>query len=110
MTTAINRTTADNLRASIEGGFLYLGFNAVHRKPLTPPEVGLVAEVIELCDSGELGEVVRLSRKMTSPGAILAALEAKKNPPPKKPRRPRRGEIIGSRYCPRTGYIVQERY
>jgi hypothetical protein len=106
----IRRTTADGLRVTIEGGLLYLGFHAVHRKPLAPAEVGLLAEVVELCDAAELKAAVRLARKLATPGAILAALEAAKNPPPKPARRPRRGEARTSRYDRRLGLIVVERW
>jgi hypothetical protein len=83
--TPIRRTTADGLRVTIEDGFLYLGFNAVHRKPLTPSEVALVSGVVELCDGDELKAAVRLARKLATPGAILAALEAAKNPRRSRP-------------------------
>jgi tRNA U34 5-methylaminomethyl-2-thiouridine-forming methyltransferase MnmC len=106
---AIYRTTRDQLRASIEDGYLYLGFHAVHRKPLAPAEVALAAEVVELCDSAEFRSVVELARRLDSPGEILAALEAKRNPPPKPKRRPRRGQIIGSHYDHNLGLIVVDR-
>jgi hypothetical protein len=105
----IRRTTADGLRVTIEGGLLYLGFNAVHRRRLTPSEVALVSGVVELCDAAELPAAVRLARKLATPGAILAALEAAKVPPPRAARRPRRGEVRTSRYDHRLGLILVER-
>ena len=106
----IRRMTSDNIRVTIEDGFLYLGFNAIHRKPLTPAEVGLVAEVVELCDWGELKLVVDLVRRLTTPGAILKAIEDRKNPPPGAKRRPRRGEIRMVRYNATIGIIEVEKW
>jgi hypothetical protein len=103
----IRRHTSDNIRITIEAGIVFLGFEAINRKPLTPSGVALLADVVALCDAAEVKRAIDLSRKHETPGAVLAALEGK---PVGPPRRPKRGEIRTSYYSPSAGCIVVERW
>jgi hypothetical protein len=103
----IRRHTADNIRVTFDNGILYLGFDGLNRKPLTPSQIALLAEVVALCDAAEVKRAIDLARKLDTPGAILAALEGKPNTPP---RRPKRGDVRSVYQSPSAGYIVVERW
>jgi hypothetical protein len=70
----IIRHTADSIRCTIEDGIAYLGFDGYNRKPLTPSQSAILAEIIGLCHSSEIGKAIKAARTCPTPGAALAKL------------------------------------